>query len=41
MWGWVPTFTQLAQDLNVMAGPLRKWRFIADPAVQWIMDRDA
>ncbi|UWQ95144.1 5-deoxy-glucuronate isomerase [Rhodobacteraceae bacterium M385] len=27
--------------LNVMAGPLRKWRFIADPAVQWIMDRDA
>ncbi|MFB9947543.1 5-deoxy-glucuronate isomerase [Rhizobium puerariae] len=26
--------------LNVMAGPLRKWRFIADPAVQWIMDRD-
>ena len=27
--------------LNVMAGPLRKWRFKADPAVQWIMDRDA
>lgn len=27
--------------LNVMAGPLRKWRFVADPAVQWIMDRDA
>ncbi|WP_375691782.1 5-deoxy-glucuronate isomerase [Pseudooceanicola sp. LIPI14-2-Ac024] len=27
--------------LNVMAGPMRKWRFIADPAVQWIMDRDA
>jgi len=27
--------------LNVMAGPLRKWRFQADPAVQWIMDRDA
>ena len=26
--------------LNVMAGPLRKWRFQADPAVQWIMDRD-
>ncbi len=26
--------------LNVMAGPLRKWRFIADPAVQWILDRD-
>ncbi|MVA12222.1 5-deoxy-glucuronate isomerase [Agrobacterium vitis] len=27
--------------LNVMAGPLRKWRFVADPAVKWIMDRDA
>ena len=27
--------------LNVMAGPLRKWRFKADPAVEWIMDRDA
>lgn len=27
--------------LNVMAGPLRKWRFQADPAVQWIMDRDS
>jgi len=27
--------------LNVMAGPLRKWRFKADPVVQWIMDRDA
>lgn len=27
--------------LNVMAGPLRKWRFKADPAVQWIMDRDS
>ncbi|MCB2134852.1 MAG: 5-deoxy-glucuronate isomerase, partial [Rhodobacteraceae bacterium] len=27
--------------LNVMAGPLRKWRFKADPAVKWIMDRDA
>ncbi|MDR9428375.1 MAG: 5-deoxy-glucuronate isomerase, partial [Salibaculum sp.] len=27
--------------LNVMAGPLRKWRFQADPAVKWIMDRDA
>lgn len=26
--------------LNVMAGPLRKWRFQADPAVQWIMERD-
>lgn len=27
--------------LNVMAGPLRKWRFKPDPAVEWIMDRDA
>lgn len=27
--------------LNVMAGPRRNWRFKADPAVQWIMDRDA
>ncbi|MDF0600472.1 5-deoxy-glucuronate isomerase [Psychromarinibacter sp. C21-152] len=27
--------------LNVMAGPLRKWRFVPDPAVAWIMDRDA
>lgn len=27
--------------LNVMAGPLRKWRFIPDPAVQWIIERDA
>lgn len=27
--------------LNVMAGPRRQWRFQADPAVQWIMDRDA
>lgn len=27
--------------LNVMAGPLRKWRFQADPAVKWIMERDA
>lgn len=27
--------------LNVMAGPLRKWRFKADPAVEWIMKRDA
>ncbi len=24
--------------LNVMAGPLRKWRFQADPAVEWLMD---
>jgi hypothetical protein len=27
--------------LNVMAGPLRKWRFKPDPAVEWIMERDA
>ncbi|MGK6316645.1 5-deoxy-glucuronate isomerase [Neorhizobium sp. DT-125] len=27
--------------LNVMAGPQRKWRFVADPAVSWIMQRDA
>lgn len=27
--------------LNVMAGPLRKWRFVAAPEVQWILDRDA
>ena len=27
--------------LNVMAGPLRKWRFVADPDLEWIMKRDA
>lgn len=27
--------------LNVMAGPLRKWRFVPAPEVKWIMDRDA
>lgn len=27
--------------LNVMAGPLRKWRFIAAPEVEWILERDA
>jgi len=27
--------------LNVMAGPLRKWRFKADPDHEWIMKRDA
>ena len=27
--------------LNVMAGPLRKWRFVPDPNVEWIMKRDA
>jgi 5-deoxy-glucuronate isomerase len=27
--------------LNVMAGPLRKWRFKPDPASEWILDRDA
>lgn len=26
--------------LNVMAGPLRKWRFAFDPAVEWIVERD-
>lgn len=27
--------------LNVMAGPLRKWRFVPSPAVEWILKRDA
>ncbi|RFC63472.1 5-deoxy-glucuronate isomerase [Fulvimarina endophytica] len=27
--------------LNVMAGPLRKWKFVAAPEVEWIMERDA
>ena len=27
--------------LNVMAGPLRKWRFKNDPAHDWIAQRDA
>lgn len=27
--------------LNVMAGPLRRWRFVPDPAVEWILARDA
>ena len=27
--------------LNVMAGPLRKWRFVPAPEVEWIMRRDA
>ena len=27
--------------LNVMAGPLRKWRFVAAPELEWIMQRDA
>lgn len=27
--------------LNVMAGPLRKWRFQADPDHEWLMQRDA
>jgi 5-deoxy-glucuronate isomerase len=26
--------------LNVIAGPLRKWRFEPDPAHEWILDRD-
>ncbi|PWR04591.1 5-deoxy-glucuronate isomerase [Meridianimarinicoccus roseus] len=27
--------------LNVMAGPLRKWRFVPAPEVAWILDRDS
>ena len=27
--------------LNVMAGPLRNWRFVPAPEVEWIMERDA
>ena len=27
--------------LNVMAGPRRNWRFQPDPAVEWILERDA
>ena len=27
--------------LNVMAGPLRKWRFVAAPEVEWIVKRDS
>lgn len=27
--------------LNVMAGPLRKWRFVPAPEVEWILKRDA
>ena len=27
--------------LNVMAGPLRKWRFVPAPEVEWIVERDA
>jgi len=27
--------------LNVMAGPKRAWRFVPDPNVKWIMERDA
>jgi len=27
--------------LNVKAGPLRKWRFVPAPEVEWIMHRDA
>ncbi|MEO0358726.1 MAG: 5-deoxy-glucuronate isomerase [Pseudomonadota bacterium] len=26
--------------LNVMAGPLRKWRFVSAPDVEWIVERD-
>lgn len=27
--------------LNVMAGPLRKWRFVTAPELEWIVQRDA
>ena len=27
-------------SLNVMAGPRRNWRFLPDPAVKWIIDKD-
>lgn len=27
--------------LNVMAGPLRKWRFVAAPQVEWILEQDS
>ncbi|WP_417310804.1 5-deoxy-glucuronate isomerase [Devosia sp.] len=27
--------------LNVMAGPLRKWRFVSDPNVEWLVARDS
>jgi len=27
--------------LNVMAGPLRKWRFVTAPEVEWIMERES
>lgn len=27
--------------LNVMAGPVRKWRFVPAPEVEWILKRDA
>jgi len=27
--------------LNVMAGPLRRWRFVPAPEVEWIMERDS
>jgi 5-deoxy-glucuronate isomerase len=27
--------------LNVMAGPVRKWRFVLAPEVEWIFNRDA
>ena len=27
--------------LNIMAGPLRKWRFLPDPAVKWILEQDS
>lgn len=27
--------------LNIMAGPLRKWRFLPDPAVERILEQDS
>ena len=27
--------------LNVMAGPLRKWRFVPAPEVEWILEKDS
>ena len=27
--------------LNVMAGPRRNWRFVMDPDLAWIAERDA
>lgn len=44
-WGFVEITTSSSgfemYYLNVMAGPLRKWRFVPAPNVEWIMERDA